>query len=212
MAGSGTLPGKTAVITGQDGLNCGETMFGWSSGMKMVLALEKGFYYDIDLGGKEINPDDFKAIEDKMLELAKQKNEFKRQEISKADAIAYFEQKGDEYKLDLLKDLADGTITFYKQGNFISLNWNHPKQSGNNVIAVTYKEGDNNFEITIVEKSSNKEMCQKISTVIGDLKSIGGNGSFRVNENNCGAIVNFDLKNFNKITDILNNAYSKLFM
>ena len=83
--------------------------------------IEKGFYYDIDLGGKEINPDDFKAIEDKMLELAKQKNEFKRQEISKADAIAYFEQKGDEYKLDLIKDLNDGEITLYQQGNFTDL-------------------------------------------------------------------------------------------
>jgi threonyl-tRNA synthetase len=83
--------------------------------------IEKGFYYDIDLGGKEINPDDFKAIEDKMLELAKQKNEFKRQEISKANAIAYFEQKGDEYKLDLIKDLNDGEITLYQQGNFTDL-------------------------------------------------------------------------------------------
>ena len=84
-------------------------------------AIEKGFYYDIDLGGKEISPEDFKAIEDKMLELAKQKNEFKRQSISKADAITYFEQKGDEYKLDLIKDLNDGEITLYQQGNFTDL-------------------------------------------------------------------------------------------
>ena len=111
------------------------------------------------------------------------------------------------------------TLTFknrptriYKQGDFISLNWNHPKQPGNNVIAVTYREGDNKFDITIAEKSSDEEMCQKISKIIGDLKSAGGDGSFSVMGNNCGAIVKFDLKNFNKITDMVNNAYSKLFM
>jgi hypothetical protein len=100
----------------------------------------------------------------------------------------------------------------YKRGDFITLNWNHPKQPGNNVIAVTYREGDNEFDITVTEKSSDKEMCQKISKIIGDLKSIGGDGSFRVNENICGAIVKFDLKYFNKITDMVNNSYSKLFM
>lgn len=83
--------------------------------------IENGFYYDVDLGGKPISSDDFKKIEDKMLELAQQKNTYKREEVSKSDAISYFEKKGDEYKLDLLKDLPDGSITFYTQGNFTDL-------------------------------------------------------------------------------------------
>ncbi|MCG3167269.1 MAG: Threonine--tRNA ligase [Bacteroidia bacterium] len=83
--------------------------------------VEKGFYYDIDLGGKSLSTEDFKKIEDKMTELAAQKNQFVRKEISKAEAVKYFEEKGDEYKLDLLKDLDDGTITFYTQGNFTDL-------------------------------------------------------------------------------------------
>ena len=72
-------------------------------------ALEHGFYYDVDLGGQALTPDDFKKIEDKMLELARQSNSYARKEVSKADAITYFTEKGDEYKLDLLKDLEDGT-------------------------------------------------------------------------------------------------------
>lgn len=83
--------------------------------------IENGFYYDIDLGGKAISQEDFKKIEDKMLELARQNNAFVRSEVSKADAIAYFKQKEDEYKLDLLDGLSDGSITFYKQGNFTDL-------------------------------------------------------------------------------------------
>lgn len=84
-------------------------------------AIETGFYYDIDLGEKSFSSDDFKTIEDKMIELARLKNEYQRKEVSKADAIAYFTTKGDEYKLDLLKDLSDGSITFYTQGNFTDL-------------------------------------------------------------------------------------------
>lgn len=84
-------------------------------------AIENGFYYDIDLGGKVLMSDDFKKIEDKMLELAQQKNKYQRSEVSKNDAINYFTEKQDEYKLDLLKDLEDGSITFYQQGNFTDL-------------------------------------------------------------------------------------------
>src|SRR5690606_35738211 len=84
-------------------------------------AIETGFYYDVDFGDREFSSDEFKAIEDKMLELAKQKETFERQAISKAEAIDYFTQKGDEYKLDLIKDLEDGSITLYKQGNFTDL-------------------------------------------------------------------------------------------
>lgn len=83
--------------------------------------VEKGFYYDIDLGDKSLSTDDFKKIEDKMAELAARKSEYVRKEISKADAVNYFREKGDEYKLDLLNDLEDGTITFYTQGNFTDL-------------------------------------------------------------------------------------------
>jgi threonyl-tRNA synthetase len=83
--------------------------------------VENGFYYDIDLGEKSISSDDFEKIEQKMTELARQKNGYERKEISKADAIAYFEEKGDEYKLELLEGLEDGDITFYKQGNFTDL-------------------------------------------------------------------------------------------
>ena len=83
--------------------------------------IENGFYYDIDLGGKTISSDDFKKIEDKILELAQQKNTYIRKDISKADAIAYFKEKQDEYKLDLLENLPDGTITFYEIGNFTDL-------------------------------------------------------------------------------------------
>ncbi len=84
-------------------------------------AIENGFYYDIDLGEKSLSQEDFKKIEDKILELARQKEEYKRQAVSKADAIAYFKEKGDEYKLELLDRLEDGTITFYTQGNFTDL-------------------------------------------------------------------------------------------
>jgi threonyl-tRNA synthetase len=84
-------------------------------------AIETGFYYDVDMGDSPFTPDDFKKIEDKMLELAKQGNAYKRQSVSKADAISYFTEKNDPYKLDLIKDLADGSITFYTQGQFTDL-------------------------------------------------------------------------------------------
>ncbi len=83
--------------------------------------IENGFYYDVDTGDRVLSSDDFELIEKKMLELAQQKNSFKRREVSKEDAIKYFTQKGDEYKLELIKDLEDGSITFYTQGNFTDL-------------------------------------------------------------------------------------------
>jgi threonyl-tRNA synthetase len=84
-------------------------------------AIENGFYYDIDLGGKEFGSDQFKEIEDKMVELARQKSAYVRKSVSKSDAIAYFTEKDDEYKLELLEGLSDGSITFYSQGNFTDL-------------------------------------------------------------------------------------------
>ena len=84
-------------------------------------ALEKGFYYDVDLGDKKITEEDLLAIEKKMNELAKQNNVFVRKEMPKKEAVSYFFEKNDEYKLDLLHNLNDGEITFYTQGNFTDL-------------------------------------------------------------------------------------------
>ncbi|SDL76800.1 threonine--tRNA ligase [Pedobacter antarcticus] len=84
-------------------------------------AIETGFYYDVDFGDHEFSSDDFKTIEAKFMELVKQKEVFTRENVSKADAVAYFTEKGDEYKLDLIDGLQDGQITFYKQGEFTDL-------------------------------------------------------------------------------------------
>ena len=83
--------------------------------------LENGFYYDVDLGDHILSPLDFEKIEQKMLELARQSNNFIRKEITKVDAITYFTDKNDSYKLDLLERLEDGNITLYTQGNFTDL-------------------------------------------------------------------------------------------
>lgn len=83
--------------------------------------IKDGFYYDIDFGEYTINEDDFPAIEAKMQALAKSGEAFERIEISKAEALRYFEEKGDPYKLDLLQGLEDGQITLYKSGNFTDL-------------------------------------------------------------------------------------------
>ena len=83
--------------------------------------VDNGFYYDMDLGGRQLNDEDLKKVETKMNELAKQGNRYNRKEISKADAVKYFTDKSDEYKLDLLQGLKDGEITFYTQGNFTDL-------------------------------------------------------------------------------------------
>ena len=77
-----------------------------------------GFYYDVDFGDREFSSDEFKKIEDKMGELAKTKEEFVRKPVSKADAIAYFTEKGDEYNLMRSKIRPMAAITFYTQGNF----------------------------------------------------------------------------------------------
>ncbi|HLP93680.1 MAG TPA: TGS domain-containing protein, partial [Saprospiraceae bacterium] len=84
-------------------------------------AIENGFYYDIDTGEKPLTFADLPAIEQKMLDLARQKSEYKRSEVSKSDAIKYFTEKGDQYKLELIDGLQDGQITFYQQGNFTDL-------------------------------------------------------------------------------------------
>ena len=83
--------------------------------------LDNGYYYDIDLGGQVLNEEDLAKVEKLMVELAKKDNKYQRSEMPKAEAVKYFTEKGDEYKLDLLNGLTDGEITFYKQGNFTDL-------------------------------------------------------------------------------------------
>ncbi|KAF0195696.1 MAG: threonyl-tRNA synthetase [Bacteroidetes bacterium] len=83
--------------------------------------IENGFYYDMDFGDHEIVADDLKAIEDKMLELAREKQVYVRKEVTKAEALDYFTKKNDEYKLELITDLEDGQITFYESGYFTDL-------------------------------------------------------------------------------------------
>jgi threonyl-tRNA synthetase len=83
--------------------------------------IEQGFYYDIDFGDHSVSHDDFEKIETKFKEIAKKNIQFERKEVSKQDAIAYFTEKGDEYKLELIDGLNDGEITFYESGNFIDL-------------------------------------------------------------------------------------------
>ena len=84
-------------------------------------AVETGFYYDVDLGGRQISDSDLKTIEDKMKELAKSKETFECRKVSKAEALDYFKKKGDQYKCELIGDLEDGTITFYTNGGFTDL-------------------------------------------------------------------------------------------
>ncbi len=84
-------------------------------------SIENGFYYDIDLGDRVIKEEDLKKIEDKMKELAKTNSTYQRKEVSKADAVKYFTEKADPYKLELIEGLNDGDITFYTQGGFTDL-------------------------------------------------------------------------------------------
>ncbi|MBJ59444.1 MAG: threonine--tRNA ligase [Flavobacteriales bacterium] len=127
-------------------------------GIKLAIgpAIENGFYYDVDFGEHSISSDDFSKIEAKMIELARQKNKYIRKEISKQDAISYFQEKDDEYKLELLEDLEDGKITFYTQGNFTDLcrgphipNTSFIKSTKLLNIAGAYWRGDeNNKQLT----------------------------------------------------------------
>lgn len=84
-------------------------------------AIENGFYYDVDLGGRQITDADFAKVEKRMLELAREKQDFVRQDVSKADALKHFEETGDKYKCELISEFADGTITYYTNGHFTDL-------------------------------------------------------------------------------------------
>jgi len=118
--------------------------------------VENGFYYDVDLGNHSISRDDFEKIENKMKELARQNNSFQRKEMPKSEAIKYFSEKGDEYKLDLLSNLADGEITFYTQGNFTDLcRGPHIPHTGYikavklmNIAGAYWKGDENNRQLT----------------------------------------------------------------
>ncbi|HZX75505.1 MAG TPA: threonine--tRNA ligase [Cyclobacteriaceae bacterium] len=84
-------------------------------------AIDNGFYYDVDLGDRPFGDEDLAAVEKKMLELSKLNSSFVREDVSKKDALAYFTSKADPYKIELIDGLQDGSITFYKQGNFVDL-------------------------------------------------------------------------------------------
>ncbi|MEC7945834.1 MAG: threonine--tRNA ligase [Bacteroidota bacterium] len=92
-------------------------------GIKLAIGppIENGFYYDVDFGEHEFTDKDLVKVEKKMLELAREKNPFLREEVSKKDALVFFKTKEDPYKLELIDELEDGTITFYSQGNFTDL-------------------------------------------------------------------------------------------
>ncbi len=123
-----------AILTWRD--DAGKTVFWHSTAHIMAEALEAlypdvkfgigppietGFYYDVDLGDEKIGTDQLEAIEAKMKQLIKANAPFERREVSKAEALSYFREKGDEYKLELIDELEDGSITFYSQGNFTDL-------------------------------------------------------------------------------------------
>ena len=116
-------------------------------------AVETGFYYDVDLGGRQISESDLKAVEQKMIELARTKETFERKEVSKADAMAYFTEKGDKYKCELIEDLEDGTISFYTNGAFTDLCRGPHIKHGDDIKAVkltsiagAYWKGDQDRE------------------------------------------------------------------
>ena len=116
-------------------------------------AVETGFYYDVDFGGRQISESDLQAIENKMLELARTKEVFECTRVSKAEALDYFTRKGDKYKCELIADLEDGSITFYKNGSFTDLcRGPHIKHVDDikavklTAIAGAYWKGDQNRE------------------------------------------------------------------
>lgn len=114
-------------------------------------AIDNGFYYDVDFGDHQFSSNDFEKVEQKMKELASQANTFERKEISKSDAIAYFTEKDDPYKLELIDGLEDGQITFYTQGNFTDLCRGPHIQNTSSIkaikllnVAAAYWRGDEN--------------------------------------------------------------------
>ena len=139
-------------------------------------AVETGFYYDVDLGGASISEADLEKIEKKMTELARSKETFERREVSKADALKYFADKGDQYKVELIGDLEDGTISFYTNGAFTDLcRGPHVKHADDikaiklTAIAGAYWKGDQNrqqltriYGVTFPKKSMLDEYLKMV--------------------------------------------------
>jgi threonyl-tRNA synthetase len=119
-------------------------------------SIDRGFYYDIDLGGRTVSEDQLKEIEILMANLARQNNAYQRKAVPKAEAVSYFNEKGDEYKLDLLQNLTDGEITFYTQGGFTDLcRGPHIPHTGfikavklTNIAGAYWKGDENNKQLT----------------------------------------------------------------
>ena len=123
------------------------------TGVKLGIgpAIDNGFYYDVDFGDHQFSSNDFEKVEQKMKELASQANTFERKEISKSEAVAYFTEKNDPYKLELIDGLEDGQITFYTQGNFTDLCRGPHIQNTSSIkaikllnVAAAYWRGDEN--------------------------------------------------------------------
>ncbi|MFT6961896.1 MAG: threonyl-tRNA synthetase [Flammeovirgaceae bacterium] len=119
-------------------------------------SIDNGFYYDVDFGEQDFSSNDFPKIEKKILELARQKFENERQEISKADALKFFTERGDKYKVELIEGLEDGNITLYKTGEFIDLCAGpHIPHTGvvkavklTNVAGAYWRNNENNTQMT----------------------------------------------------------------
>lgn len=147
-------------------------------GVKLAIGppIANGFYYDVDFLDHTISEKDLEKIEQKMKELAKAKNPFVRKEVSKADAISFFKEKNDPYKLELLENLEDGNISFYTQGNFTDLcRGPHVPDTGFikaiklTSIAGAYWRGDENnkqltriYGITFPKNSELNEYLEKL--------------------------------------------------
>ena len=147
-------------------------------GIKLAIGppIKNGFYYDIDFGEYQFSEKDIPKVEQKMKELAKKKNEYIRKEISKDEAIAYYKEKNDPYKLELLEELKDGEITFYTQGDFTDLcrgphipHTGYIKAMKLTSVAGAYWRGDENnkqltriYGITFPKKSELDEYLEKL--------------------------------------------------
>jgi threonyl-tRNA synthetase len=123
------------------------------SGIKLTIgpAIENGFYYDVDFGSHTVSDKDFKAIEDKALEIARGKHEFKMRSVSKKDALAHYQRQNNEFKIELIDGLTDGDITFCDHSSFTDLcrgghlpNTGHVKAFKILSIAGAYWRGDEN--------------------------------------------------------------------
>jgi hypothetical protein len=96
------------------------------------------------------------------------------------------------------------------EGDFISLNWNRPSELGNNIIAVTFRKGESTFDINLVDKKTNIEKCKKIKQAIDYLKESGGSGSYRDSSNVCGGVLDFNISEVDKISNIINKIYKEV--